>query len=251
MKVIDQKRVIYDSDMEFYQHQAHRSNPHDKNRLVTGRNAELLHFLFCGGQLPHTYPAVMRENPCFATDIRSLDVGCRDGWSLDYVNNGCPKWGINLFTKRKKYLNTTGIELIHETVEYARKKRRNVIELDIRKSMLEGELFDVIYTRHCLEHIDEPLNALRNIAKMLRKGGTLLAVVPKEENFLTLDRGNHSYLFREDNELADMVEQAGLRVTHNIVRKAYWYRKRKYWYKLRAKLRCWGPELCVLATKKV
>lgn len=249
MKVIDGKRVIYDSDAEFYQHQAPRSNPHDKHRPERDRNAELLHFLFCGGQLSHTDPAVVRENPNFPTDIRFLDVGCRDGWSLEYVNNGCPVLGINLFKKRKKYPNTTGIELVSETVGYARRKRRNVVELDIRKSILEGPLFDVIYTRHCLEHIDDPLNALCNIVKMLKKGGIFFAVVPKEEHELDAEKSVHSYLFRKDNELAEMIEHAGLHVTQNIIRNTYSYRKRKYWYKLRAKLRSWGPELCVLATK--
>lgn len=246
MKIISPKRVLHDSDEEFYNRQKPRSNPHDNNRLVTGRNAELLRFLMFGGELPHTEPLVVRDDPGYSADVKFLDVGCRDGWSLDYLKRGCSDG----FLKGSKCFNDVlGVELIKETVDYAKGKGRNVVQADIRKTVIEENAFDVIYTRHCLEHLDEPLEALMNMAKMLKPGGTLFAIVPKETKDLDLEKSVHSYLFSEDHELAKMVEDAGLKVTQNIVRIGYSYKKRKYWYKLRARQRQWGPELAVLATK--
>jgi len=250
MKVTQGKRVSYNSYQEYYLHQARRSNPHDNNRLVTGRNAEILHFLMFGGTLAHTEPLVKRADPNFPSDVKFLDVGCRDGWSLDYLRKGCPK-GFTLFRPKKRFKNTCGLELVHKTVEHAVRRGRNVIQGDIRCVIIAEDAFDIIYTRHCLEHLDDPLQGLKNITKMLKPGGTLLAIVPMEEKDIDPDKSSHSYLFRNDNELADMSLRAGLTVTSRFTRKAYSYKKRKYWYKLTARLRHWGPELWVFATKSI
>ncbi len=248
MKVIEGKRVMYDSDEEFYAHQARRSKRHDNNRLVKGRIAEALRFCILGGKLDYTDPPIERDDPNFAPDIRILDIGCEDGWSLEYLKRGCPD-GLALFPPKKRFRNTCGIEMIHKVVEYAQRKERNVIQGDIRYLVIEENAFDLIYTRHCLEHLDEPLKALRNITKMLKPGGTLLAIVPKENQDINPQKSVHSYQFRNDDELARLVTNAGMTVTQSFCRNEYTYRKRKYWHRLSPPLRYMGPELWVLATK--
>ncbi|MBW8041637.1 MAG: class I SAM-dependent methyltransferase [Planctomycetes bacterium] len=248
MKVIKGKRVTYDSDEEFYAHQARRSKPYDHNLLVRRFISEALRFCMLGGKLNHTNLPIERAAPNFAPDIRILDVGCGDGWSLKYLKRGCTD-GFTLFPPKKRFSNTCGIELIHKVVEYAQKKGRNVIQGDIRYLALEENAFDLIYTRHCLEHLDDPLEALKNITKILKPGGTLFAIVPKESKDLNLQKSVHSHQFRDDNELTHLVTTAGLTVTQSFRRNEYTYRKRKYWYKISARLRCWGPELWVFATK--
>ena len=248
MKVIEGKRVTYDSDEEFYIHQARRSKPYDHNLLVKSLISEALRFCIFGGTLKHTDPPIKRADPDFSSDIRILDIGCGDGWSLEYLRKGCPD-GFSLFGPKKSFHNTCGIELVHKVVEYAKKKGRNVIQGDIRYLSIEENSFDLIYTRHCLEHIDDPLKALKNVTRILKPGGTLFAIVPKESTDLDPDRSVHSHQFRDDDELANLITAAGLRVTNSFRRNEYMYRKRKYWYKLSARLRYMGPELWVFATK--
>ena len=248
MKVIEGKRVTYDSDKEFYAHQARRSKPYDNNRLVKGRIAEALRFCMLGGKLNYTDPPVERADPNLPPDVRILDVGCGDGWSLTYLKRGCTD-GFSLFPPKKSFRNACGIELIHRVVEYAQKKGRNVIQGDIRHLVVEENAFDLIYTRHCLEHLDDPLQALKNVAKMLKPGGTLFAIVPREDKDINPQQSVHSYQFRSDNELTHLVTTAGLAITQSFCRNEYMYRKRKYWYKLSARLRREGPELWVFATK--
>ena len=201
-----------------------------------------------GGKLDYTEPPVERPDPQFLPDIRFLDVGCRDGWSLTYLKRGCPD-GLSLFPPKKRFRNTCGIELIDKIVEYAQRKKRNVIQGDIRHLVIEENAFDLIYTRHCLEHLDDPLEALKNITKMLKPGGSLLAIVPKENQDINPRKSVHSYQFRNNDELASLITSAGLTVTQRFRRNEYTYRKRKYWHRLSPRLRCMGPELWVFATK--
>jgi SAM-dependent methyltransferase len=248
MKVIEGKRVTYDSDEEFYAHQARRSKRHDNNLLVKGRIAEALQFCIFGGKLDHTDPPIERADPNFTPDIRILDIGCGDGWSLEYLKRGCSD-SFTLFGPKKKFCNACGIEMIHKVVEYARRKERNVIQGDVRCLVIEENAFDLIYTRHCLEHLDDLPGALMNITKMLKPGGTLFAIVPKESEDINPQKSVHSYQFRNNDELASLVTKAGMTITQSFCRNEYTYRKRKYWHRISPRLRYMGPELWVLATK--
>lgn len=249
MKVIEGKRVTYDSDEEFYAHQARRSKRHDNNRLVKGRIAEALRFCMFGGKLDYTDIPIERVDPNFAPDIRILDIGCGDGWSLTYFKRGCPE-GFTLFPPKKRFRNTCGIEIVHKLVEYAHKKGRNVIQGDIRHLVIEENAFDLIFTRHCLEHLDKPLDALKNIARMLKSGGVLMAIVPKENQGINPQKSTHSYQFRNENELVELINAADLHVTKSFRRNEYWTKKRKYWHRILPKRRLIGPELWVLASKE-
>ena len=109
MKVIEGKRVTYDSDEEFYAHQARRSKPYDNHLLVKGRIAEAFRFCMLGGKLNYTDPPIERADPNFAPDIRILDVGCGDGWSLTYLRRGCPD-GLRLFRQRKAFATLAALK---------------------------------------------------------------------------------------------------------------------------------------------
>lgn len=248
MKLIKGKTILYDSDEEFYSRQTLGAKPHDKNRIVRTFIAEAVRFLMLGGKLDYTEPPAERADPDFSADAKFLDVGCRDGWSLTYLKKGCLD-GFTLFPPKKRFKCTCGLELSRETVKYARAKGRNVIQGDIRNLVIGENAFDVIFTRHCLEHTDRPLDALRNMVRMLKPGGTLLVIVPREDHDLDPEKSLHSYQFRNDNELADLVAAAGLTVVNSFRRNEYSYRKRKHWYKLSARPRHMGPELWVLATR--
>jgi len=249
MKVVDGRRVAYDSDEEFYTHQARRSKPHDNDRLVKIRIAEALRFFMLGGELKYTDSPIQRADPNFAPDVRILDVGCRDGWSLTYLRRGCPG-GFTLFPPNKRFRNTCGIEIVHKLVDYANKKGRNIIQGDIRHLVIEENAFDLIFTRHCLEHLDKPLYALKNIARMLKSGGVLLAIVPKENQDINPEKSVHSYQFRNKNELVELIKAADLHVINSFRRNEYWTKKRKYWHRLLPKRRLIGPEFWVLASKE-
>jgi len=120
---------------------------------------------------------------------------------------------------------------------------------DIRNTIIEENSFDVIFTRHCLEHLDRPDEAIKNMARMLKAGGTLLAIVPKENIKIDTKKSLHSYLFQNDNDLSDLILTSGLKVVSKFTREEFRTRKQKYWYKVSLRQRLIGAELWVLATK--
>jgi len=56
------------------------------------------------------------------------------------------------------------------------------IKLDIRNMPLEDESFDVVICNHVLEHIDDDIKAMKEIYRVLRKGGWAILQVPVNYN---------------------------------------------------------------------
>ena len=46
----------------------------------------------------------------------------------------------------------------------------------------EEEQFDLILCNHVLEHIEDDIKAMQELFRVLKKGGTLIAQVPMDEN---------------------------------------------------------------------
>ena len=95
-----------------------------------------------------------------------LDVGCGIGNLLcNLESNGFEPWGVTINPQ-----------------EIAKRVHKNVLLMDIQSdvasSPLAGRTFDAILTFDCLEHLEAPLVALRNINKLLKPGGLLIAYIP-------------------------------------------------------------------------
>jgi len=54
----------------------------------------------------------------------------------------------------------------------------NVIKLDVRNLPYEDEYFDMVICNHVLEHINDDLNAMKEIWRVLKKGGKAILQVP-------------------------------------------------------------------------
>jgi 2-polyprenyl-3-methyl-5-hydroxy-6-metoxy-1,4-benzoquinol methylase len=95
-----------------------------------------------------------------------LDVGCATGLFLNAMRD-FGQW------------NLTGIELSHSAAEYARQRfGLNVVEGSLEKGQFEPECFDIITLWDVLEHLDNPLEALRQVYRLLKPGGWILIKTP-------------------------------------------------------------------------
>lgn len=101
-----------------------------------------------------------------------LDIGCGWGHALEFF--------------RKQGLECYGIEPCEPAVEYCRKRGLNVLLGDLDEAKFHEKSFDIVTLFNVLEHLPDPVLALRKIFEILRPGGILVVDVPNEFNPLQI-----------------------------------------------------------------
>ena len=95
---------------------------------------------------------------------RLLDVGCGHGLLLDEA--------------RRRGFDVVGLELSRSAARHA----REALGLDVREVPLEEfavwDGFDVVVLADVLEHLDDPVDAVKRCARLLAPGGALCVVTP-------------------------------------------------------------------------
>ena len=120
-----------------------------------------------------------------------LDVGCGSGRFLNHM--------------QQKGWEVEGIDFDDKAVEYARTKYGVNIHIgNLENVRYEDNTFDAITMHHVIEHISDPVELLQECYRILKPGGTLVAVTPNinswgHEKFGADWRGleppRHIYLF--------------------------------------------------------
>jgi 2-polyprenyl-3-methyl-5-hydroxy-6-metoxy-1,4-benzoquinol methylase len=141
----------------------------------------------------------------FATGGRLLDVGAATGYFLNAA---------------RLDFETCGIEPSRWAAEYARSR----LGLDVRVGNLEdmefeAESFDVVTLNDVIEHLTDPLAALKRLNALLKPGGLLYLVTPDVKSVSArVLRGHwwglrpaHLYYFAPDT-LTAMLGKAGFEV---------------------------------------
>jgi len=123
----------------------------------------------------HVYITI---SPYITKDSRILDVGCAIGGFLDFL-------------KDKGYKNLYGIEPIIEYVNMA--KNMNIKVGNIYSIPFADDSFDLVILDQVLEHLSAPNLAMKEIRRVLDKGGLCYISVPDVERYNAL----YFYLIRE------------------------------------------------------
>lgn len=117
--------------------------------------------------------------------------------------------GYNLKSFNESGARVTGIDYSKKSVEAGKKYSVNMIQGGLEK--IEGQ-YDVILLCHVLEHLLNPIAALKTIKEHLSKDGLLYISVPNMMNFGMGQIVNaHTYYFIPDN-FEYYVECAGLKI---------------------------------------
>lgn len=108
---------------------------------------------------------------------RILDVGCGDGFYLHLLSNLGMK------------LKLTGVDFDENALASARKnlkgKKIKLVQADLMKKLpLKVDSFDKIVMSEVVEHLPDDIKGLKEVRRVLKKGGTLVVTVP-----------NHNYPF--------------------------------------------------------
>lgn len=109
---------------------------------------------------------------------RALDIGCSDGLYLQQMGEG-----------------SRGIEQIHELVESARSRGLSVEQGDAMGGLaaIDDGSFEAVLFSHVMEHLDNPIESLREINRVLEKEGVLVLGLPIEKCFLRQVLGHDYY----------------------------------------------------------
>jgi len=110
-----------------------------------------------------------------------LDVGCGNGFSHLMFN----KYGIEY----------TGVTLGKDDLSIAKHSNFNVVEMDMSFLQFDTEKFDIVYSRHSLEHSPFPLLTLMEWHRVSKQ--YLILVLPSTE-YWGIGGRNHYSVFTKD-----------------------------------------------------
>jgi ubiquinone/menaquinone biosynthesis C-methylase UbiE len=140
-----------------------------------------------------------------------LDVGCGDGRHiLEAARRGCFAVGVDYDPG----------ELVKARLRLER-QRVDLVAADASRLPFRDGVFDAVICTETLEHLPDDRSAMREIARTLIRGGTLLGAVPShftEVLYWRLSRGywhtpgGHVRIYRP-RELAAKLQRSGLTVT--------------------------------------
>ncbi|EJM53440.1 class I SAM-dependent methyltransferase [Pseudomonas sp. GM48] len=133
-----------------------------------------------------------------------LEIGCGTGYVLEGISRAWPK--IELY----------GSEYFEEGLEHARKRVPAAQFRQLDATLLdEIDRYDVVGAFDVIEHIEQDETVLRNLARAIRPGGSLVLTVP-QHRWLWSQVDEYACHVRRYSraELVAKVQQAGLQVSY-------------------------------------
>ena len=146
-------------------------------------------------------------NKFIVSSGRVLEIGCSIGVFLDlFKEKGWETWGVEP----------------SESGKIAEKKGHKIIHTFFWEAKIPEDYFDVVIFNHTLEHMDEPLIALKKAKAVLNKGGIVLVDVPNFGGISSKIFGKRwPYLLSEEHKhqftkesLVNIFKEAGFEVVH-------------------------------------
>lgn len=147
-----------------------------------------------------------------------LDVGCADGVFSKKIYNK---------TKAKKYV---GIDVLKSSIDWAKKhwSRYPAMKFsvgDAHKLDYKPNTFNAVFIMEVLEHVKDPSKVLKNVKRILKKGGYGVFLVPSDSKLFNIVwwlwlnfyprgwvwRDTHIQTFR-NNFLPRLCKRAGFKV---------------------------------------
>lgn len=137
-----------------------------------------------------------------------LDIGCSAGYVLEAA--------ISLG------LEPTGLDLSNFTVNLCREKGYRAEQGSQTQMPFPDASFDIVTTKHTLEHAERPMDALRELHRILRPGGVAFVIVPDAAywkiplrprtgpSFRPEQRGWQHHVYYSERTLPAAMTRAGL-----------------------------------------
>ncbi|MGY3087530.1 2-polyprenyl-3-methyl-5-hydroxy-6-metoxy-1,4-benzoquinol methylase [Hymenobacter sp. UYAg731] len=100
-----------------------------------------------------------------------LDIGCGEGWALDYF--------------QRQHWEVLGLDFSSFSVEKFHPRLREKLRTgdlyeEVQKLVATGQQFDVLWLDNVLEHVLEPADLLRQCRQLIKLDGVLVVDVPND-----------------------------------------------------------------------
>ncbi len=130
-----------------------------------------------------------------------LDVGCGDGL---------------FFRELAQFGDVEGIELAADAISPNNPFRERIHICPFDRTFQPGKQYSLIVMLDVLEHLPEPVEALRNAISLLKSNGSLLITVPAFRTLWTShDELNHHFARYTKASFKQVAEKAGLRMVES------------------------------------
>lgn len=164
------------------------------------------------------FPCYLRFSryPKYAKGGRLLDVGCGSGKFLREM-------------QKLGWAEVTGTDVSEAAVDRARQHGLHAHVGTLAAARFEDNYFDAITLHHVFEHVPDPRGTLRELHRILRRGGELVIVVPNTQSLLSrifgkhwsgLEIPRHLYNYNRTN-ITRIVRDAGFNVERVISLKIF------------------------------
>lgn len=136
-----------------------------------------------------------------------LDIGCSNGVFLDlFKESGFETWGV-------EPSGNAGV---------ASKKGHKILKTTFEKATPPNNYFDLVILNHTLEHMDNPVEVLKKVHRILEKDGVLFVDVPNFGSLSSKILGKKwPYLLPKEHKhqftkktLVQILEKSGFKVIH-------------------------------------
>ncbi len=171
----------------------------DTHWWFVGRRAILESFLETIVPSPQSgVPSSSEQIRNSKSEIRILDVGCGTGANLEML---------------KQFGAAEGVDVSDEALEFCRQKGLEVHKGLAEELPFEDESFEVVTALDVVEHLDDDVAGLKEMHRVLKKGGKTLIFVPA---FMWLwgvqdDISNHRIRYTR-KQIVERLEKAGFTV---------------------------------------
>lgn len=127
-------------------------------------NVEKTHFWFVAKR---KFLQIILDKYVPLRNIKILDVGCGTGAVLDFL-------------KDRGFI-VEGVDNNEEALKYCRNKNLSVTLGSAEKMEYPDETFDLVLALDVLEHLSDPALAVKEVFRVLKKGGLFIATVPAHQ----------------------------------------------------------------------
>ena len=87
--------------------------------------------------------------------------------------------------------------------------RAKIEQADVRSTSYSDETFDVVIASEVLEHLPEPMEGLRELARILKSNAFAIVSLP-----IQLPQPEHLYVFADEQEVRQACSNVGLFIEH-------------------------------------